>query len=45
LDEIEATETISPEADFDLAYCPNCGQKLRPGAKFCNSCGMDLSSS
>jgi len=27
----------------DDMNCPNCGKKLRWGAKFCNGCGTDLS--
>ncbi|GAX04297.1 hypothetical protein IWT140_01935 [Secundilactobacillus pentosiphilus] len=30
------SETAGP------SFCPNCGAKLKPGAKFCTSCGYDL---
>lgn len=30
------SETVTP------SFCPNCGAKLKPGAKFCTSCGFDL---
>lgn len=30
------SETAGP------SFCPNCGAKLKPGAKFCTSCGFDL---
>ena len=23
-------------------FCPNCGKELRPGGKFCTSCGWKL---
>jgi hypothetical protein len=26
-------------------YCGNCGQELRPGARFCPSCGQPTSAS
>lgn len=26
-----------------LVQCPNCGAELRPGARFCNSCGQPIS--
>ncbi len=26
-----------------MDYCPTCGEKLEENAKFCNSCGADLS--
>ncbi len=25
-----------------LQFCPDCGQKLQPGALFCTSCGIAL---
>lgn len=25
-----------------MKYCPNCGSKVKPGAKFCDNCGCQL---
>jgi len=33
-------ETKKPEADG--SFCPNCGAEVKPGAKFCSSCGNKM---
>ncbi|MER3484921.1 MAG: hypothetical protein C4345_02000, partial [Chloroflexota bacterium] len=32
----------SERRDQMVDRCPNCGQTLRPGARFCTSCGFRL---
>lgn len=31
-----------PQTDVQTETCPNCGDKLLPGAKFCNNCGTKI---
>ena len=33
---------VYPEPGLDFKYCPHCGVKLQPGAKFCHNCGAKL---
>jgi hypothetical protein len=37
---VEASTAESPQTDWHA--CPNCGNPVRPGAKFCNNCGNEM---
>jgi hypothetical protein len=32
----------TPSSDDETLYCDQCGQRVRPGKKFCNHCGARL---
>jgi len=39
-----AIAAATPPAMQPAAFCPNCGNRLRPGSRFCGSCGQPLPS-
>ena len=38
----EQTAPSAPQDDPNAKYCPNCGNKVFPDARFCHECGAVL---
>jgi hypothetical protein len=33
---------LAPAGKASLNFCPQCGQRLQPGSRFCGACGAAL---